>query len=122
MGDDTQKYIDGKFDGLRNDLKWAVGIIVSVLSTILLLYGLQIHKLNLEQQDQNFQLTILDGRTEDLIWKTGWLMESSELQREYIKALANDESTDEFFDELDRMNARIMVHGAPYPTMRSARK
>lgn len=119
MSEDVQVYVDERFDKLRNDLKWGVGILASLLSTILIIYGLQIHKLNLKQQEQDFNIRVLEASYNDIAWKQGWLMESSELQRDYIEAIAVGKDTKGFFDEIDRMNARIMTMSTPTPTMRS---
>ncbi len=119
MSEDLELKLNVMVDKIRSDLKWAVGILASVLIAILAIYGQQINKLNTNSKDQAFDIMILSNMSEDLEWKQGWLVESSELQRDYIEAIAKGEDIKDFFDEMDRMNARIMANGGPKPTMRS---
>ncbi len=119
MSEDLELKLNNMIDKVRRDLKWGVGILTSALIAILAIYGQQINKLNGESKDQAFDIMILNNMSEDLEWKQGWLVESSELQRDYIEAIAKGEDIKDFFDEIDKMNARIMSNGGPKPTMRS---
>jgi len=118
MSEDVRDYIDSKFDRIISNIKWGIAILVIVLGT----YGGMIIA-NMQKVNQHeFDLMLLDTTAEDLKYKSGWLTELNELQRDFIKAYVNNEDVTEFFEELNRMEKRIMAGGDPMPSLRSYKR
>lgn len=115
MGDDVRQYIDAKFDKITSNLKW----IGSGLIVVLMGMGSLVVANTIKVSNHDFEMRIIQASQKDLSYKLTWLIEFQEIQRNFLKAIQNNEDVSEFLDQMSNLEKRVLSSSAqPMPTYR----
>lgn len=118
MNEDIREYIDDKFQKLESNLKWVTGILLAILMAVLGFYGRLMYRLDEKQKEHSFAISVIEAEMETFTYKTEWLVELGEIQRNVVKQYSKNEDLTDLLEELNKMNRRIMAGSQGRPTMR----
>jgi Tfp pilus assembly protein PilN len=117
-----REYLDHRFEELNKNIKWFIGIAVTVFIAILGLFGTIMLSNRSQIKEMQFDIVLLDTTTEDIRNKQNWLAELNEMQRDILKAYSNNEDLTEYLEGFERMERRVIAGSKSMPTLRSLKR
>lgn len=103
MDDNIRDYIDSKFDKLTGVLKW----IGAALITILMGMGSVVIANKIQVSNQSFKIEVIKSAQDEQLYKLMWIIELQEIQRDFLKAIKEDEDINDFLDKLEELEKKV---------------
>lgn len=117
MDDSSRIYIDEKFKELNNNVRTFIVIFIGILTTFGGVIGFSVKMAYANKQEVEtikLKQESIVIEQEKLEYMMEWSVELSEIQRDFIKAIADDKDVSGFLDKLEEIEKRIYgSHGLP---------